>query len=57
MIPRDIFGGELPLELVSETVEWIDDFILIWEMARRNYFWFKKKLYEVFQLYDVMVFW
>ena len=54
---RRSFGEELSSDIVSETGELLDDFMVILEMAGENYYQLKNKLKEVFQLDDVTVNW
>ena len=43
MIARESFGGDLFLDIVSETGEGLDEFMVIWKMAGRNYSQIKNK--------------
>ena len=54
---RRSIGEELSSDIVSETGELLDDFMVILEMAGENYYQLKNKLKEVFQLDDVTVNW
>ena len=57
MISWESFCGELSLDVVSENGEWLDDFMVIWQLSGRKYGQLKKKLDEVAQLDDVTVNW
>ena len=55
MVAQESFVGDLSSEVVSETGKWLDDFMVIWELAGREYFWLKYQLDEVVWIDYVMV--
>ena len=57
IITRESFGRELYLDVVSENGEWLDNFMVIWELDGIKYSPLKKKLDEVVRLDDITFNW